>query len=406
MAKNLFFRLELLALVASLFFSALARAETVEVEGAALIEASGMEKARQLAVKDALHKAEESAGMKVSSSSVRSGDGNLRESSLVRPLGSAANPAIIHEWQEGGTLHVRVRTDVTLREKNHSFRKKIAVTQFYVANPQQVQDIDNIWNGYPLTLLRRIEESGQFLPVQTSAGSTLGQLALPLDRAQNRETVRLLADRSGAQFVLSGIVYDAGTDQPGGILPKIVPSAMLPKLQSDDLGTRRIEVEIFLHDGISGALISHFRAQEFASGTDPVGRDKPFGSAAFFATGFGNAVARLLDRQTQFIANELGRLPFNARIVRIEGNRLFFDAGATSGLASGDKFLLYTLSSIADAMELSSNRLLGVAEKPAATLTIKQVQPLFSVGESDVRNQKLQIGDMIRFDPSAISREK
>ena len=406
MATERYYRLRLLALVASLLFSVWAHAETIETEGAAMIDAGGMDKARQLAVQDALRKAEETPGVAVSSATVRSGDGNLRETSRVRPLGNASNPAILHEWQEAGTLYVRVRSDVSPRERILAFRKKIAITQFYVANPLQVQDIDNIWNGYPLALLRLIEDSGLFLPVQTSGWPTLGRLALPLDRAQNRETVRLLADQSGAQFVLSGIIYDAGTDQPSGILPKIVPSSLLPKIQPNNVGARRIEAEIFLHDGITGALISHFRAQELAPGTDAVGRDKPFGSAAFFATGFGSAVARLLERQAQFVVDELGRLPFNAKIIRIEGNRLFFDAGATSGLATGDKFLLYSLSSIADAMELSSNRLLGVAEKPAATLTVKQVQPLFSVGESDARNQKIQIGDMIRFDPSAISREK
>jgi hypothetical protein len=395
-----------LALVASMIFSVWVHAGTVEVEGAAAIDAGGVDKARQLAIKDALHKAEESAGMAVSSGSVRTGDGNLRENSRFRPLGVAANPMILNEWREGGILFVRVRADVTPSEKPQPYRKKIAITQFYVANPLQVQDIDNIWNGYPLALLRWIEGSGLFLPAQTSGWPALGQLALPLDRAQNRETVRLLADQSGAQFVLSGIIYDAGTDQPSGVMPKFVPSGILPKFLRNDPGSRRIEAEIFLHDGITGALIANFRAQETASLNPAVGRDKPFGSAAFFATGFGGAVTRLLDRQAQFIVRELGRLPFNAKIIRVEGNRLFFDAGATSGMAVGDKFLIYTLSSVTDILELSNSRLLGIAEKPAASLTVKQVQPLFSVGESDANNLKIQIGDMIRFESSGIQREQ
>lgn len=390
----------LLALAAAVFFSVAVRAETVEALGMALIDGDGVEDARRLAVQDALYKAEDAAGVDVTSTSVQGGDGKLRENSRIRPVASAVDPVIVDEWREGATLYVRVRAELLKRDDiqaKQTFRKKIAVTQFHVAHPLQVQDIDNIWNGYPLALLQRIEASGQFLPVQTANWPALGRLELPLDRAQNRETVRLLADQSGAQFVLSGIVHDAGADGPAG-------SAM--KLLTRNAGSRRIEVEIFLHDGVTGALVAHFRAQESAAGNDAVGRDKPFGSAAFFTSPFGQAVSRLLDRQARFIVTELGKLPFVAKIIRIEGKHLYFDAGSTSGLAAGDKFLLYTVTPLGDAVELASNRLLGVAEKPAASLTVKQVQPLFAVGESDARNQKIQIGDMIRFESSAMSRIK
>lgn len=389
--------LRLLILAAGIVLSVSTRAETVEAEGAALIDGGGLEKARQLAVEDALRKAEESAGMGVSAAAIRTPDGGIRENTRYRALGIAAKPLILKEWREDNALYVRLRAEVTPHEASLTYRKKIAVTQFHVAQPLQVQDLDNIWNGYPLALLRRLDESGLFLPIHTATGAALGKLTLPLDRAQNRETVRQLAEQSGAQFVLSGVISDAGADPPSGILPKFL---------SNNPGSRRIEVEIFLHDGITGALIARFNAQENASGDSPVGRDKPFGSAAFFATHFGGAVARLLGKQSQFIADELGRLPFNAKIIRIQGNRLFFDAGATSGVAVGDKFMLYALSSITEAMEHGSNRLLGIAEKPAAALTVKQVQPLFSVGESDGKNLKIQIGDMIRFERATNSREK
>lgn len=409
--RRLLLLFRLLILAAGIVLSVSVHAENVEAEGIALIDAGGLDKARQLAVEDALRKAEETAGMAVSATSVRTSDGGMRENASFRALGTAGNPTIIKEWREGGAFYVRLRTEVTDVTPHDSgsivrpsYRKKTAVTQFHVAQPLQVQDIDDIWNGYPLTLLRRLDESGLFLPIHANAGPTLGKLPLPLDRAQNRETVRLLAEQSGAQFVLSGIISDAGA-LPSG-LPKFLPSALVSKLPPNKSGSRRIEVEIFLHDGITGALVARFRAQENALGDPEVGSDKPFGSSTFFSTPFGSAVARLLDRQTQFIRKELEHLPFNAKIVRIDGNRLFFDAGATSGVAVGDKFMLYALSSVTEALEPGSNRLLGIAEKPAAGLTVKQVQPLFAVGESDGKNLKIQIGDMIRFERATISRKK
>lgn len=389
--------LRLLILAAGMVSSAATLAQTVEVEGAALIDSGGLDKARQLAIEDALRKADESVGMGVSAAAISTPERGMRENTRYRALGIAAKPNILKEWREDNTLYVRLRAEVVPREVSLAYRKKIAVTQFHVAQPMQVQDIDDIWNGYPLALLRRLDESGLFLPIHTDTWPSLGKLALPLDRAQNRETVRLLAEQSGAQFVLSGVIIDAGGEQPSGILQKYL---------FNDPGSRRIEVEIFLHDGITGALITHFRAQENTVGSPTVGRDIPFGSAAFFTLPYGGAVTRLLDRQTQFITRELGRLAFNAKIIRVEGNRLFFDAGATSGVAIGDKFMLYGLSSITEALEFGSNRLLGISEKPVAALTVKQVQPLFSIGESDGKNLKIQIGDMIRFERATISEGK
>lgn len=385
--RLVYFFLALPVLLLALGWAGTAAAQPVEAEGMALIDAGGIGKARQLAIEDALRQVDEAAGMSVVSGEIRGSDGSLTENSRYRALGHGSNPQVLREWREDNALYVRIRAEVVAREESLSYRKKIAVTQFHVAQPLQVQDIDNIWNGYPNALLQRLERSGMFLPVYPSGG--LGRLELPLDRPQNRDTVRMLAEQNGAQFVVSGIVHDAGAD---------VTEGMLQKILSNKQDSRRIEVEIFLHDGLTGTVISRFRAVEAAQGHIRPGRDKPFGSAAFFATDFGAAVARLIDRQVQVTVKELGRLPFIAKIVRIEGERLFFDAGATSGVGVGDRFMLYTLSPLTEAAELGNNRLLGIAEKPAATLAVKQVQPLFSVGVAEAQPQKIQIGDMIRFE--------
>lgn len=360
---------------------------TVEAEGAALIDAGGLGKARQAAIEDALRQADEALGMSVVSSEFRGNDGGITELSRYRPLGRAANPLVIKEWREDNAYYVRIRAEVQSRDDVLAYRRKIAVTQFHVARPLQVQDIDDIWNGYPKALLNALENSGLFLPVYPAGG--LGRLELPLDRPQNRETIRLLAEQSGAQFVISGIVHDAGADVADGAMQRAFRGRP---------DSRRIEVEMLIHDGLTGALITRNRGAKAIQGEVLPGRDKPFGSAAFFATGFGKAVARLMARQAQLAVDELGRLPFIAKLVRIDGERLFFDAGSTSGLGVGDRLMLYGVSPLTEATELGSNRLLGIAEKPVATVTIRQVQPLFSVGVAEMQPRKIQIGDMIRFE--------
>lgn len=415
----------LLALVA-LFFSSTAAAQSIEAEGIAALDAGGMEQARQEAIQDALQQAALSAAAQVEASSAMDASGRLQESVRVTPAAVISSHTVLREWSADGLLHVQIRAEVQPREKatpanatqkalarTPNFKKKVAVTRFRVVNSLQVEDISNIWDGYPLELLRRLEMLGNVLPLNSVSSLIPGGSEPNPDSPANRDMIRRIAEQSGSQFVISGVILDAGfgagTIRPywgwqgkesGSRSELALPWPNLAIGLKPGPSERRLEVEIFLHDGLTGALVARHRASAEADGRVTVGRDKPFASAAFFATSFGRSADLLINTQVEAISNELACLPFMANIVRIQGKKVFLDAGGTSGLRPGDKLTVYHRSSNAPISSPSGATDLGIPETSATSVTLREVQPLFALGElaADPAKLNLQVGDVARFE--------
>lgn len=414
------FRATLLALLAAACWSLPLAAMTLEAEGVAALDAGGPDKARQQAVQDALRQAALSAGAQVQASSSSNSATQGSESLRVTPTASVTKHTVVREWTHDGLLHVLVRAEIQetpsacgVTGSPHAYRKKITATRFYVMNSLQVEDITDIWTGYPLELLRRLGASGDLFPINSAHALQIGARDLSPDTAANRDIIRAIAVQTGSQFVLSGIILDAGWqgerispyagwqgDHGGRRFEIALPFNQLAAGIRPVPTERRFDVEIFLHDGLTGALVARHRENVLVNGKVMVGRDKLFASAAFFATDYGQALDRIMNAQTAAIRGDVACLPFTANVLRVEGRKVFIDAGTTSRLAPGDKLTLYRTKPEQPAITLNTQALLGVPEAPATTLTLTQVQPLIAIGElaADPVKLNIQAGDIVRFD--------
>lgn len=259
-------------------------------------------------------------------------------------------------------------------------KKKVAIAQFDVANTQHVDDINNIYDGLPLALSSRLEASGEFLSTYTGR-------SIPAEAGDaQREAITQIAGETGAQFLISGMVVNAGTSQKKGFW-------------GTSLG-RHIEVELAVYDGLTGARLLLRRLDEQAQGEVRVGNDKPFGSSIFFETELGQALNRLIDLAVKDIRKALENVPFSAHVIRVEEKKVFLDAGSDSLLKPGDKLVVY----VRDATPIAGlkDSALGVTDRAADTVTLTRVQRLFSVGELPEEAAKLGIkaGNIARIDPA------
>ena len=263
-------------------------------------------------------------------------------------------------------------------------KKKIALAQFDVANTQHVDDISNIYDGLPLALASRLEASGEFLPVY--AGRSIPAEA----GAPQREALIQIAEETGAQFLISGMVVNAGTSREKGYLGTSIGRTT----------KRHIEVELAVYDGLTGARLLLRRLDEQAQGEVRVGNDKPFGSSIFFETEFGQATNRLLDVAVKDIRAALENAPFSAHIIRVEGKKVFLDAGSDSLLKTGDQLVIY----VRDATPIVGLKgaVLGTTGRAADTVTLTQVQPQFSSGElsDDAAKLGIKAGNLASIDPA------
>ena len=376
----------LLALL--LHFSLPAFAAPLEAEGAAAIANGNLAQARQAAIRDALEQLSLRSGARVDVATGASSRGKAFDSSRVQPTADFERYSVLREWQTGQLLHVRIAVkeeDARPRGSvNLAYKKKIVVTPFHVRRSPQLDDVDDIAIRLPQELLRRMTASGKFLGKESPYVISPGSSGPSADTA----AVRRIAGMFESQFVISGEIVDAGNfDKP-----------TLYGLINRD--ARRIEIDFYMHDGLSGALLARRTAVVEQVGKRRVGRDKPFGSASFAATPFGGAILRALDEGIAGISADIASLPFMAKVVQVQGERIVIDAGSTSSVAPGDQLVIYRADPRQQVYGADPLVPLGTVESPVGTLTIVQVQPGFAIGTvtPPATARQVSAGDMVRFD--------
>lgn len=236
-------------------------------------------------------------------------------------------------------------------------KRKIVFAQFGVADVMQVDDINDIYDGLPAALSKRIGSGESFL-------STYSRYSIPkADDTTRQQAIVQIAAETGAQFVISGTVIDAG-------------------IVGD---TRHIEVELHIHDGFTGAPLLSLRLEDRADGDVKVGNGIPFGSRAFYDTAFGSAISRLVDSAAKGIQAALVNVPFEAHITRYDGRDVLLNAGSDSLLQRGYQLMAYVKATG-----------LGRAQRPADVITLVDVMPQFSVGQLsyDAATLGIEAGDV------------
>lgn len=369
-----------------------AAAAPIEAEGVAALADGGHARARQVAIRDALEQLGLRSGARVDIAGGASTRGKTVESSRVQPAVDFERYTVLREWQAGQMLHVRIAVkeeDARPRGSvNLGYKKKIVVTPFHLRRSPQLDDIDDIAIRLPQELLRRASASGKFLGKESAYVISPGLNGPSADTV----AVRRLASMYGSQFVVSGEIIDAGNfEQP----------ALYGLIKKD---ARRIEIAFYVHDGLTGVLLARRTALVEQVGERRVGRDKPFGSASFAATPFGGAILRALDEGIAAISADIAALPFMARVVQVQGERIFIDAGSSSSVAPGDQLVVYRQEARQQVYGSDPLVPLGTVEAPVGTLSIVQVQPGFAIGTvtPPAAARQVSAGDMVRFDAAVM----
>ncbi|MBR7799105.1 flagella assembly protein FlgT middle domain-containing protein [Undibacterium fentianense] len=269
-------------------------------------------------------------------------------------------------------------------------KKKVVITGFAVNVPMQVQDLDDISLGLPREMLNRLDRSGNFL-VRQSKG------LLSFDYQQSTPSAKLVqqvAAENDAQFVIAGEIKNAGV------------RADKKYWGLWENRQRHLEIEFSIYDGISGAFLSRHHLYRPSEDDSKVGRDKPFGSVAFYATNFGKAIDLLVEESVAWIRKDLAPMPMMAKILQVNGKQIVLDTGVTSNLMVGDEALLLSDFDQLPVLGLSSQQArpanLGIPQATMGKIKIHQVQMQFAVaellGETEIEAVKVKVGDVIRFD--------
>ncbi len=361
------------------------QAKLVEADGEAVIENAAKGKAREIAIQQAIRQAQLQTLALVDSASMISGNSMMIDSAKVSAAGLVKDVVVIKEWEMDDIYYVRIRAQVVeekLRLPSNAarYRKKISVAQFAVQDRRQIYDMPNIELQLARELQRRLENTGLVLAHDAADYLLDEQQSYLLDGTpvSYQRVVSRLANQLGSQFVISGNIVDMGVDE-GWVRD-----------------TRHFVVDVAVHDGLSGALISRHRVNERVGGAGHYDSSMVFGSVEFLTSNYGEVLDHALDGLTNKIVEDLSILPFSAKVLEVEGRKVTINAGAISLMGVGDTLMAYQLEN-QPTYDQSGIRYLGIKESPTASMVIRVVQPQFSIAELESDEVAMKPGDIVRF---------
>jgi hypothetical protein len=347
------------------------------VQGSALMTDAGIEQARQAAINDAIANA---------SSQLK---GPNAGSLLVSDI------KVVDEWQEGNLYHVQALAILSAKQACRSpYRKKIVATGFPVMNPDQVSGIESqdLFSGIPREINNRLMESGDFVGRNmTNSVLYLRPDVAPevnVDGRLGAPVILDIAKRHDAQFVLSGVIRDFKIESTEYIRGS-GPLAMLKSTMRDFIARRSVEIDVFVHDGFTGALLFQHRYTDSILGDVTLPSGYTVGSERFDSTSAGHKITEIIDQASDDIRKLFGCYPFAARISRVESNRIYLAAGAQDKVKVGDRFKVYSAGA-ADSVGM------GFVD-PIGTMTISDVGPSMAAGNLDGGSRGIvRPGDWVR----------
>ncbi|MBC3870061.1 flagella assembly protein FlgT middle domain-containing protein [Undibacterium oligocarboniphilum] len=169
----------------------------------------------------------------------------------------------------------------------------VLLTGFAVNKPAQVQDIDDIAQGLPRALVRRLAQTPSF-QIKTTPD------LLSLDWQFSQADSKLLAQTAAlyhVQYVIAGQVLNAG------VHTEPVWLGLREKKH------RALQLEIHLYDALAGVLVQRYEFSTSVTGDVQIGREHVFDGAGFQATVYGKAIDGLLDEIAQKMGAKILSLP-------------------------------------------------------------------------------------------------
>jgi len=373
------------------------------VEGQAIIKDSARLLARKMAIRDAIRQASLQNSSQINSRTLINQNSIALDTFTLRTTALINNTKVIDEWIENGIYHVRAIVRLTTgRMCTPQYRKRLAATAFPMVQLSHISmsESNDLSNGIPREISNILTESGAYLGRNKTHTSLYQKPDLapeitgthPYDISDDMT----LAQRSRVQFVLSGVIRDLESSsreyyRGSGFI------SWVKSLNSYFFTTRSITIDVYMHDGYSGALLFQHRYKDQASGNIRIPKNVMVGSEQFKDTDAGNKITKIINQAVKDIEESLNCYPFYTRILKIEDNKIFIDAGAQERLNEGDQLVVY--SSLGTINQLGGEQeVLGFDKRPTGVLTIKEITPLFAIGELEAPPHMLgiKIGDWVK----------
>ena len=347
----------------------------VTVQGSAPLAATTVAQARQAAIDDA-----------VANAAVQ-----LRRKNGSKML--ISDIKVVDEWQDGGQYHVQAVAVTSDKQLCASpYRKKLVATAFPIMNAEQISGTESqdLFSGIPREISNRLMESGDFIARNQTNVFLYARPdtapEIPADGGLPGAAIFNMARQNDAQLVLSGVIRDFKIESTeytrgSGVF------AQMKWAMRDVIARRSVGIDVFVHDGFTGALVFQHRYTETILGDVSLPAGYTVGSLRFDSTPAGHAITEIVSQASDDIQKLFGCYPFSARVSQVSGNRVTIAAGAQDKIKAGDRMTVYSAG-------FSHNAGLGFSNT-LGILTIDQVGPTLASGSIEA-GSIVRPGDWVR----------
>lgn len=293
-------------------------------------------------------------------------------------------------------LNYEVTLNVCLTEERgvcpslpgNQYQPRLAIAPVVFAHANQANDVSNLLHGYQLELERRVRNQGyknytllnQVVDLQPNV-----QVAPNLDP----DLVAVVRDKTGAQYLLLTVIRSMSSHAESSMKNDVKRFYDLEVMPN----SRYIEADWYLLDLMRNEIVHQSRGGFDVEGRVTVGRDKPFGSNAFFATDTGKVFHALLEQEVNDAIDYLHCKPFESEVIDVRGEEYIIYLNANSGAKVGDDLAVYHKTGRPVRFNGS---VLGTDFVPGAFLKIKRIMPRFAVAEVTAKKGLVQVGDVVK----------
>ena len=314
--------------------------------------------------------------------------------SYVLPTAAHAAEYASSTDQRDEVILAAAQSDVGVYPVYTGPKKRIAVTKF----ENKVKGTYGSWNigdAMAEMLTTELIKTDRFVVVERQAlQDVVGEQELGQTGLVRKETASKVGQILGAQIIVRGVVSEFEENESG-----VGGGISFRGIRLGGKGSNAlVAVDIRLIDTATGQVLQSHNASGKASSTS-VGLgltrgDVDFASEAFRNAPIGQATRQAIQEAIRFIIARMEKVPFAAKVVKAEGNRIFINAGSSMNIREGDRFNAYTVGE--EFVDPDTGLSLGADEKFAGTVDVTEVLEKYSIGVSSA-NTTLRRGDILRF---------
>lgn len=280
-------------------------------------------------------------------------------------------------------------------------RKRLAILKFGGTGKYGAYEGWDVGEAVAAQLATALEQSDCFIVIDRLALSeVLREQELGLAGVVNRETAARAGALVGAQILVKGEITEFEPGRKGRGMTAGIGLANVPigLRLGGNRNTAHLALDVRLIDASTGQVLftqrvdSEAKTFGLAFGVD--WRKASLGTDNFSKTPFGMAMREAVTEAAGYILAQTREISWTGQVVEVQGQMLYLNAGATSGIKVGDTLTVYTVAR--ELIDPATGLSLGRIEQKIGQVRVDQVDDKYAVGQR-LGEFSVRRGDLLRM---------